>query len=171
MGGFDYGWERLDLGLYEGVIEEDEQSEYGWGIFGKGNFEGVERVGKGEERGKGKGKGQGMGGLKEGMEDHVSLFYGARRESYKFVLTVIFGSVSCLVGDSYSMKHFFVEKAGEVEGSVIFGGCFAEIQNLIRKNSSKIAILDFLTTKAFGDGIFQENLIDFGKSLIVNGHH
>ena len=24
MGGFDYGWERLDLGLYEGVIEEDD---------------------------------------------------------------------------------------------------------------------------------------------------
>jgi hypothetical protein len=162
MSGFDYRFGGLDLSEYYSILDEDELFEFEFYLFGNSGFNLIKKIAHGD---------RGKGCLQATTEDHISLFYGARKESYKFILTVIYGSLICLVGDSYSLKHFFVEKANEIEGSVIFGGCFAEIQNLIRKNTSKKEILDFFNSKAFGDGIFQENLIDFGKSLIVNGHH
>lgn len=75
-----------------------------------------------------------------------------------------------MIDDVDGLKHLFLEKVDEMEQSVFLGASFGELQNILKKNSSKKEIKNFLINKAFTDGIFNNNLVEFGKYLIITGY-
>lgn len=166
MTDFNFNFARLNLSEYYSLQDEQELCDFEFNYFETESFNNnLKKMNYTSPN-----SNTPQNNLQSNTDDHIAIFYAIRKECYRFMISQICGSVLSLIDDSNSLKHFFIDKAEELKNVILLGGCFSEIQNMIKKNTFKKEIKSFLQTKAFFDGIFQENLVDFGKNFIVQGY-